>query len=35
VVRDSQVSTLLMSYELIKELKKNANDKKWTKEFNS
>ena len=28
VVRDSQVSTLLMSYELIKELKKNANDKK-------
>jgi hypothetical protein len=28
VVRDSQVSTLLMSYELIKELKKNANNEK-------
>jgi hypothetical protein len=28
VVRDSQVSTLLMSYELIKELKKHANEKK-------
>ena len=27
VVRDSQVSTLLMSYELIKELEKHANDK--------
>jgi len=28
VVKDSQVSTLLMSYELIKELKNNANKKK-------
>ena len=28
VVKDSQVSTLLMSYELIKELKKHANEKK-------
>ena len=28
VVKDSQVSTLLMSYELIKELKKQANEKK-------
>ena len=28
VVKDSQVSTLLMSYELVKELKKHANEKK-------
>tara|TARA_B100000242_G_scaffold294165_1_gene275212 strand:- start:4363 stop:5232 length:870 start_codon:yes stop_codon:yes gene_type:complete len=28
VVKDSQVSTLLMGYELIKELKKTANEKK-------
>ena len=28
VVRDSQVSTLLMSYELVKELKKHANETK-------
>tara|TARA_B100002019_G_C21263283_1_gene597932 strand:+ start:628 stop:1497 length:870 start_codon:yes stop_codon:yes gene_type:complete len=28
VVKDSQVSTILMSYELIKELKKHANKKK-------
>ena len=28
VVKDAQVSTLLMSYELIKELKKHADEKK-------
>ena len=33
VVKDSQVSTLLMSYELIKELKKHANEKSELKSF--